>query len=690
MVSFECHRCHDVVKKPKLDQHRAAGCRSGFDCLDCSKSFTTPAEYKGHTQCISEAEKYQKKLYKGPKNGISGSQINHSNADKNHFVKGADLDMLRESSIIGTPFNTFPQHNPTPTAPQDTKRENINHESLLHRYSATTDVATNVSETATGETETKKSEKKKRQIEEVAAGAGADDARHAQKRSKVAAAIAASETFGMRSAELPSPSHPQSDKKQKKDKKRKRKLGHVEERYLVAENGNAANGSENTMEERKNSKKEKRNRENGESRGGKKDKSEKSRDPEGELDLTSNNLVGFQDPKVNIGDKTEHEVNGESALEIAATSKSGDKKSKKKSNQNKEMELDVGGIEGLGHTPDNVRVKPKVPTPASPVQSEVRNDDIEMGNSIQNIEKSKDKKKKKKERREGAGEANGETKIVESNMFPDGKLIPAAITNIVDAGTVPRERRPKKGKEMKEKREKAEKDATDGTNDKDPSHALPNSEPPAAAIITVMDPVSEPTGEPPRKEDDAENKAVKQSRGSSIEEKKAKRKKDKREESVREKETTEKIPTFHADMQSFDTNGKLSQGNVADLVPEDRNLETKSAMPDVTKAVFGEPKKSKDKKDKKDKKTKARAARLEAEAAGKMKAETFAEGAMAGAIVDTTLKDIDIGVKLPSAVLTSTATKKIQNVEEKKKEKKAYKDTKKDKMKVGSVSTTFS
>jgi cell growth-regulating nucleolar protein len=58
--------CGDVVKKPKLDQHRTQ-CHGGFDCIDCSTTFNSPAEYKGHTSCISEAEKYQKGLYKGPK-----------------------------------------------------------------------------------------------------------------------------------------------------------------------------------------------------------------------------------------------------------------------------------------------------------------------------------------------------------------------------------------------------------------------------------------------------------------------------------------------------------------------------------------------------------------------------------------------------------------------------------------------
>ncbi|KAK2464340.1 hypothetical protein APHAL10511_003797 [Amanita phalloides] len=68
MVSFNCNVCSDVIKKPKLDQHYSR-CKSSFDCIDCSKTFNSPAEWKDHTSCISEAEKYQKSLYKGPKTG---------------------------------------------------------------------------------------------------------------------------------------------------------------------------------------------------------------------------------------------------------------------------------------------------------------------------------------------------------------------------------------------------------------------------------------------------------------------------------------------------------------------------------------------------------------------------------------------------------------------------------------------
>lgn len=58
--------CQDVVKKPKLDTHYQR-CHASVTCVDCSTTFGGPKEWKSHTQCISEAEKYQKGLYKGKK-----------------------------------------------------------------------------------------------------------------------------------------------------------------------------------------------------------------------------------------------------------------------------------------------------------------------------------------------------------------------------------------------------------------------------------------------------------------------------------------------------------------------------------------------------------------------------------------------------------------------------------------------
>ncbi|RSH88074.1 uncharacterized protein EHS24_000601 [Apiotrichum porosum] len=67
MVSFQCDGCADTVKKPALDKHRQR-CWASFSCIDCSTTFHNQ-DYKSHTSCISEAEKYQGALYKGPRKG---------------------------------------------------------------------------------------------------------------------------------------------------------------------------------------------------------------------------------------------------------------------------------------------------------------------------------------------------------------------------------------------------------------------------------------------------------------------------------------------------------------------------------------------------------------------------------------------------------------------------------------------
>ena len=63
MVSFSCEQCNDVIPKKKLDQHRNQCRRAIFTCLDCSTTFRG-TEYRSHTSCISEAQKYQGHLYR--------------------------------------------------------------------------------------------------------------------------------------------------------------------------------------------------------------------------------------------------------------------------------------------------------------------------------------------------------------------------------------------------------------------------------------------------------------------------------------------------------------------------------------------------------------------------------------------------------------------------------------------------
>ncbi|ODV86814.1 hypothetical protein CANARDRAFT_196084 [[Candida] arabinofermentans NRRL YB-2248] len=66
MVSFSCENCNETVKKPKLAQHQSRCYGAYFTCIDCSTTFYNN-EHTKHTSCISEAEKYEKGLYKGKK-----------------------------------------------------------------------------------------------------------------------------------------------------------------------------------------------------------------------------------------------------------------------------------------------------------------------------------------------------------------------------------------------------------------------------------------------------------------------------------------------------------------------------------------------------------------------------------------------------------------------------------------------
>ncbi|WVQ98737.1 hypothetical protein IAU59_005868 [Kwoniella sp. CBS 9459] len=112
MVSFQCDACADTVKKPKLDQHRSR-CHSSFTCLDCSTTFRNPAEYKGHTTCVSEAEKYQGALYRGPKTGQNGAQSQSqtpAEASPAPASAPADPSSSIHPSRLGQMNSTAPQY----------------------------------------------------------------------------------------------------------------------------------------------------------------------------------------------------------------------------------------------------------------------------------------------------------------------------------------------------------------------------------------------------------------------------------------------------------------------------------------------------------------------------------------------------------------------------------------------------
>lgn len=61
MVWFQCEDCGENLKKPKLINHFRGCSAQKLSCIDCGVVFNQQS-VQGHTQCVSEAEKY------GPKN----------------------------------------------------------------------------------------------------------------------------------------------------------------------------------------------------------------------------------------------------------------------------------------------------------------------------------------------------------------------------------------------------------------------------------------------------------------------------------------------------------------------------------------------------------------------------------------------------------------------------------------------
>lgn len=67
MVFFSCDGCGEMLKKNQVDNHarKCWNCES-VSCVDCSVSFWGD-DYKMHTTCLTEAERYEKTVFKGPR-----------------------------------------------------------------------------------------------------------------------------------------------------------------------------------------------------------------------------------------------------------------------------------------------------------------------------------------------------------------------------------------------------------------------------------------------------------------------------------------------------------------------------------------------------------------------------------------------------------------------------------------------
>lgn len=85
MVWFQCEDCGDNLKKPKLPHHFNTCSARKLSCIDCGELFGRET-VQGHTQCITEAEKY------GPKGQVKA--LNGGGAKPNKDSKQqADFDI---------------------------------------------------------------------------------------------------------------------------------------------------------------------------------------------------------------------------------------------------------------------------------------------------------------------------------------------------------------------------------------------------------------------------------------------------------------------------------------------------------------------------------------------------------------------------------------------------------------------
>ncbi|KAK4992671.1 hypothetical protein LTR50_001005 [Elasticomyces elasticus] len=116
MVSFSCENCGDVLTKKKLDPHRNQCYGASFTCLDCMVHFRG-TDYRAHTSCISEAQKYQGHLYKEKKTA-KGQQHRRQEGSQAVIPRKAYVEDVPEDNGVVAVINVPPAApSPPPAAP---------------------------------------------------------------------------------------------------------------------------------------------------------------------------------------------------------------------------------------------------------------------------------------------------------------------------------------------------------------------------------------------------------------------------------------------------------------------------------------------------------------------------------------------------------------------------------------------
>lgn len=104
MVFFTCNHCGESLKKPMVDKHYTYNkCRNApffLTCVDCLKDFSGE-EFREHTKCISESEKYSAKGFVAKPDRNKGAQKQEAWTEiiQMHLAHRSDLDDYTRSSL---------------------------------------------------------------------------------------------------------------------------------------------------------------------------------------------------------------------------------------------------------------------------------------------------------------------------------------------------------------------------------------------------------------------------------------------------------------------------------------------------------------------------------------------------------------------------------------------------------------
>ncbi|KAF2141772.1 uncharacterized protein K452DRAFT_33605 [Aplosporella prunicola CBS 121167] len=118
MVSFSCEGCGDILTKKKLDPHRNQCWGASYTCIDCMVHFQG-TDYRSHTSCMSEAQKYQGALYreKKPKGQQQQQQRKNNNNNSQALVPRNDAAQDTDTGAVAVAVVDVPPRAPTPPAP---------------------------------------------------------------------------------------------------------------------------------------------------------------------------------------------------------------------------------------------------------------------------------------------------------------------------------------------------------------------------------------------------------------------------------------------------------------------------------------------------------------------------------------------------------------------------------------------